>query len=176
MGFFSVFHSEMHKPEEERTWKFQCDVCQKRFRFRTNLDYHMHSHTGSRDHVCLTCGMTFKSKSVLNKHYMVHSEDRPYVCQHCNKSFKLQKYLSVHMLSHCMEKVLCRACGKLFPSCESLSKHRCRAVLATSTTLPVTDSVPQSTVTGEEDLMQQTHLVIEPSGDGDATRTSTGQK
>ena len=128
----SFLFSDIHKPAEERNYKYTCNECGKKFRFQSNYDYHMGEHTGERPFRCTVCDKSFRTQDILNRHLATHSDERPFECMECGKTFKLKKYLDVHLLTH-DDRFACSVCWRVFGSAEGLDKHICKAVVLRNT-------------------------------------------
>jgi DNA-directed RNA polymerase subunit RPC12/RpoP len=93
-----IYWSFRHKPElnilGERP--YQCLICSKSFRARSNLDVHMKIHNGIKDYVCNVCGREFIVKNDLKRHLTLHIGSKDFVCQECGKSFNRKYQLEKH--------------------------------------------------------------------------------
>ena len=158
----SIF-SEIHKAPQDRAYKFICEICQKKYRFQSNYDYHMTEHTGSKPFVCSVCSRQFRTKHVLDRHMATHSEDRPFACDKCPKSFKLKKYLDAHLLTHSGNRYVCNLCWKPFVSKDALSKHTCKSyVVQADGSTPVDLSHVQiAEMAANDDRIVQGQILIE---------------
>ncbi|KAH1003733.1 hypothetical protein HUJ04_003603 [Dendroctonus ponderosae] len=80
---------------------FCCEFCGKRFILNTFLKQHLRTHPESnvKPFKCLYCEKTFIKKSVLDNHTNTHTGDRPFQCEVCSKSFTGRKYLTAHVKS-----------------------------------------------------------------------------
>ncbi|KAJ3327955.1 PR domain zinc finger protein 13 [Blyttiomyces sp. JEL0837] len=77
-----------------------CNVCSKVFTRNYNLQIHMLSHTGERNHVCEFCSTPFARVHDLRRHIRcLHSYEKPYVCSFdgCDEAFPRADALSRHM-------------------------------------------------------------------------------
>uniref|UniRef100_A0AAR5P6V9 C2H2-type domain-containing protein n=2 Tax=Dendroctonus ponderosae TaxID=77166 RepID=A0AAR5P6V9_DENPD len=106
--------------------KLNCDLCDRVFKHRNSLVYHMRSHSGIRPHQCELCGKSFFASSALKVHLRLHSGDKPYDCLHCGRKFRQWGDLKYHITSiHSTEKnYQCEYCGKEFARKYSLVVHR----------------------------------------------------
>jgi uncharacterized Zn-finger protein len=52
---------------------FKCDICQKEFGAKSNLNKHLKIHEGNKKYVCETCGKGFISSYNLKTHVRTHS-------------------------------------------------------------------------------------------------------
>ncbi|XP_060530302.1 zinc finger protein 471-like [Cylas formicarius] len=106
--------------------KLNCSECDRVFKHRNSLVYHMRSHTGIRPHQCELCGKSFFASSALKVHLRLHSGDKPYDCEHCGRKFRQWGDLKYHKTSiHSTEKQYqCEYCGKEFARKYSLVVHR----------------------------------------------------
>ncbi|CAG9763860.1 unnamed protein product [Ceutorhynchus assimilis] len=103
-----------------------CELCERVFKHRNSLVYHMRSHSGVRPHQCEVCGKSFFASSALKVHLRLHSGDKPYDCVHCGRKFRHWGDLKYHITSiHSNEKnYQCEYCGKAFARKYSLVVHR----------------------------------------------------
>ncbi|XP_030745689.1 zinc finger protein 271-like [Sitophilus oryzae] len=106
--------------------KLNCELCDRVFKHRNSLVYHMRSHSGIRPHQCDSCGKSFFASSALKVHLRLHSGDKPYDCEHCGRKFRQWGDLKYHITSiHSTEKnYQCEYCGKEFARKYSLVVHR----------------------------------------------------
>ena len=90
-------HSKYH---EEK--KFECDICFKKFAFKTILNTHVAGVHGDTKFGCDRCDKTFSHKQNLKAHIkMVHEgiQRQHFDCQFCNKSFRSKSLLQNHIES-----------------------------------------------------------------------------
>ncbi|XP_050300052.1 zinc finger protein 846-like [Anthonomus grandis grandis] len=106
--------------------KLNCELCDRVFKHRNSLVYHMRSHSGVRPHQCELCGKSFFASSALKVHLRLHSGDKPYDCSFCGRKFRQWGDLKYHITSiHSTEKnYQCEYCGKEFARKYSLVVHR----------------------------------------------------
>lgn len=139
--------------ELNQTPKFQCDICERKFRRYTNLRTHiLDIHLSSTIEVCKICGFSTKYRSSLDQHIrtqhhnakkqqcsicgkyvkqlkvhikMHHSEDdQPSSCETCRKVFKNQSRLKMHIKgAHGGKRYRCDQCGKEFRQKNYLNEH-----------------------------------------------------
>ena len=82
--------------------------------------------------MCDLCGKKFEFRSYLTKHMKaVHLKIKPHSCEHCKKSFSKRDYLNFHLeLVHDIRAIepgrakMCEDCGKNFFSRQALEIHR----------------------------------------------------
>lgn len=80
--------------------KYQCNVCDKKFKFKNSLVSHHRTHTGERPYTCEVCNTLFADASVLRNHMSIHNSNLTFSCESCGRRFKLRKYLKQHMRVH----------------------------------------------------------------------------
>ncbi|XP_070546781.1 zinc finger protein 37-like [Ptychodera flava] len=113
-----------HTPLE--LWNHVCDVCSKRFPYKSVLQTHiMTSHSDKRNFHCQVCGKGFKGRRTYREHMHTHDREKPYMCEQCGKSFRRRAHLTDHAAVHTKEKnFLCDYCGKSFSNKANLYVHR----------------------------------------------------
>ncbi|KAF2893522.1 hypothetical protein ILUMI_12654 [Ignelater luminosus] len=92
-------HMRTHTKEKPHT----CQICQKQFSVKCNLQRHMMTHTGERPHKCDVCGRGFIQAVSLKEHKRIHTGDTPFVCSYCGKRFRLSANHRRHLLYHQIE-------------------------------------------------------------------------
>ncbi|GBM81098.1 Zinc finger protein 235 [Araneus ventricosus] len=103
---------------------FKCDVCGKSFRLKGDLQRHALTHTGEKPFKCDVCGKSFTRKGNLQTHAFTHTGEKPFKCDVCEKSFRLKGDLQRHALIHTGEKPFkCDVCGKSFRLKGDLQRH-----------------------------------------------------
>lgn len=85
----------------------ECDICQERFPYSTDLERHVTLVHGKDRFICHICGKHFRYWHTLQSHVKAHSGVRAYVCEHCGKGFLRGNTLIDHKKSH-----FCRVCKK----------------------------------------------------------------
>jgi uncharacterized Zn-finger protein len=103
---------------------FSCNVCNKGFTSRSNLDNHIRVHTGERSYSCEMCYKSFTQRSNLKAHLQLHNGDRPFSCEICKKLFTQRSNLNTHLRVHSGERPFsCLICKKIFAHSSVLKRH-----------------------------------------------------
>ena len=81
-------------------------------------------HTGIKEHQCEVCEKKFSRKSNLNVHILTHTKVKAHECDICKKKFNLKGDLVSHFRIHLGEKPYgCAECGKWFTYCSNRNQH-----------------------------------------------------
>ncbi|XP_041986058.1 zinc finger protein 62 homolog isoform X1 [Aricia agestis] len=117
-----------------------CDVCYKKFKFKSDLLRHMRIHSNVKPFGCDICSRKFKSRHCLQRHMRIHIGDLPYGCHICPKKYLFECDLQRHVRSHRSEELnnltsnenslyeagednVCNFCSKKFTNKGSLNRH-----------------------------------------------------
>ena len=94
---YSKHQNSESQSGEENGQKHQCDVCNKKFVHKTNLETHINvDHKNTQDFKCDQCPSQFGSKVLLNRHIQrVHFSGK-YKCDICNKEMTFKSQVSQH--------------------------------------------------------------------------------
>lgn len=97
----------------EDNYKYECDQCDEKFKFRSTFDYHYAIKHESQQVPCTICGKLLKHKTLLREHLRRHTGHFP--CPVCGKILQKKYSLDVHMRTHTNEKPYpCELCGQSF--------------------------------------------------------------
>ena len=75
----------------------ECDVCEKVFRYPSDVTRHMRIHTNEKPYECDFCDKAFRTSGVLKVHMRIHTNEKPYECHVCEKRYRQSSGLKYHM-------------------------------------------------------------------------------
>ncbi|KAM7348199.1 uncharacterized protein ACRADG_007613 [Cochliomyia hominivorax] len=107
-----------------------CAICQKLFKTKQTLRYHLYTHTSNSMDVficpAIDCKRSFKNPKRLSDHKRrYHSKREDYVCEFCGYQTRIKCNLTVHRRKHTGDKpYCCEYCGNGFVSSYQLNTHR----------------------------------------------------
>ncbi|XP_048002862.1 zinc finger protein 528-like [Leguminivora glycinivorella] len=117
-----------HTPREQ--YKFECEVCNKRFLQKRWLDDHMDGiHLGLKKYSCDRCDSSYGSFSSLRRHIARDHEKQvtpkqTHICDLCGQVFTVKKSLDEHLLSHYgIRPYTCSTCSATFTYRAALYTH-----------------------------------------------------
>ncbi|XP_065088220.1 zinc finger protein OZF-like [Ochlerotatus camptorhynchus] len=90
-------HMIIHEPGQ---LPFKCEFCEKRFRVKAKLLYHMRTHTGERPYSCRYCEKSFADFSNRIRHEQSHTGEKPYKCSSCPMGFITRRFMLRHEKKH----------------------------------------------------------------------------
>lgn len=115
---------EIHSLMHTGKKPFPCDICQKSFRSRSHLLVHQRTHSGEKPFVCTVCQKAFSRSNNLTVHMRLHTGERPYHCELCPKTFSEKTNLLSHLKTHSgLKPYQCEVCGKVFAHKSQLTPH-----------------------------------------------------
>ncbi|XP_075980707.1 uncharacterized protein LOC142979582 [Anticarsia gemmatalis] len=104
---------------------YSCNVCDKKFKFRSGLLIHKAIHDPTPKKTCEVCGKTFHILAQYRRHFVYHANERKYGCETCGKRFNTLDILKVHNRTHTDERPFtCQECGKTFRTAGCVSRHK----------------------------------------------------
>ena len=102
----------------------QCHICNKYLPTAQSLLLHTKSHESTTDFLCHVCNRRFSTKEDLTTHSKFHYAQRPFLCQTCGRCFTTKCNLNIHMRVHTGKSPhRCKVCGKTFTKGDTLKAH-----------------------------------------------------
>lgn len=112
-------HMDFHKTDN-----YDCEVCNKKFYTKSNLEMHMRVHTNGKKFTCSYCKKGFLTYESLSEHVKGQCQKRKYECQYCGRRFSRPHEKVKHERIHTGEKPhVCGICGKAFRVSYCLTLH-----------------------------------------------------
>ncbi|XP_055676826.1 zinc finger protein 883-like [Lutzomyia longipalpis] len=110
----------------------KCDVCEKTFRLKTEVEQHRRVHIPSSEiteqYACPMCPKKFRTNVTLWRHKRIHTgQVKETICHVCRRRITNPKSLEIHMLKHANEGprlFKCEDCGRSFNKLKYLNQHR----------------------------------------------------
>ncbi|CAB0039581.1 unnamed protein product [Trichogramma brassicae] len=128
---FSLLHLRVgacglvkHVNAEHNGVRHACNVCGKKYKFKSSLQFHIDSMHRKNAFVCDTCGKEFPQKVNLKIHVNAEHNGVRHACNVCGKKYKFKSGLKFHIDSmHRKIALACDICGKEFSQKGNLKIH-----------------------------------------------------
>ncbi|KAG8184370.1 hypothetical protein JTE90_006773 [Oedothorax gibbosus] len=79
---------------------YVCFFCEKLFKKKKKLSWHLKYHTCQTLHLCPVCEKKFRRKRSYTDHMHVHSNEKHFKCAVCGETFKQKVRLQKHKKMH----------------------------------------------------------------------------
>ncbi|XP_067004265.2 oocyte zinc finger protein XlCOF6-like [Anabrus simplex] len=114
--------------KQDKTKKFECDICKAAFTRKQNIVVHLQMHSLDRTFSCGDCGRTFVALNQLRTHVQSHLTGFClFRCELCGKGFDLNEELEHHKSTHNGgESFRCSSCHQVFRLEDEFKLHCCK--------------------------------------------------
>ena len=112
--------------ETSRYQRFNCQLCNLKFRTKFALSAHIYTHTDGKVHKCGRCQKSFNSTYLLDVHEKTHNKAQMgHQCGECGKKFTSDHFLKKHMEYHVggSTSYKCQYCTMVFTSKSYWREH-----------------------------------------------------
>ena len=122
------------KHEVNHQFNCECDVCDRRFEAKINMDNHKTTHTQVPDHKCCKCDKIYSTMNKLRRHdWRSH---RSIDCNICGENLESRDQISTHR--KIVHKMFKRIKCKFFPNC--LDEDECFFIHEDTSSIEITDN------------------------------------
>ncbi|XP_070495285.1 zinc finger protein 23-like [Chironomus tepperi] len=118
--FKSKYSIIWHMKEHMLTMPFNCKICGKGFSYERSFKQHELTHAAKID--CEICGKSLKPHAMYYHMKYRHTNEKTHQCPQCPKAFKTKDNIIRHMMRHNM-KFPCNICGRKFAENSRLQMH-----------------------------------------------------
>lgn len=130
-------HNRIQLKYSSQKEQFMCQVCKKRFAFKSYLDRHKRMFCKQKIYSCHICSESFLRDRDYYKHLDSHEQEKsdfiksqhpppkdPFVCQFCKEEFAFKTYFNQH-IRYCGKKApyICQICSGGFWNKPALYRH-----------------------------------------------------
>ncbi|KAJ3661064.1 hypothetical protein Zmor_005485 [Zophobas morio] len=129
-GFISQALFDSHRRAKHENRRFQCDMCDKWYRYQSSLQVHQKTHDPNfirKKFMCEICSKFERTEFELNIHLEMHKkkDEKHTTCRICGQIFATYYNLKLHRKIHPRYKChVCEECGEQFSKKEDWKKHK----------------------------------------------------
>lgn len=124
-----MFESSHRLSDHIRSWhnreyRYECDICQRKFIHPASLRIHKSTHSTTSPFSCDECGASFKNMIYLTHHKKIHVATKDFGCSQCPQFFKTKGYLQTHIKNcHPTQELICQICGTTYKNLLIFKSH-----------------------------------------------------
>lgn len=112
--------------EEKSDLLYECDLCGKRYRYKSNLKDHIEAQHMNNYFSCNSCRKKYKSKKLLHAHIRAeHCDLKPILCEVCGRFNKNLLYHKKHHKRCTLREIdaSCSVCNQILYSKRVMQDH-----------------------------------------------------